>query len=218
MPLSDLISEYQRGLPNLNVQGRAAKGYAGNLGQSQVPALWLQFLRQGDKLIQDQYGSQLRAGAESLRSGRQEYERTLTDSYASQGLNPLLGQGVQAESYNRLGEQVSGLQQGLLGEAAESQFNLLGGVTNALTQSYQTERGLALQNYLAAKARATARQQGKSSRLVQLAGLGLSAAGFAFGGPAGAAAGGALAGGLGGGGGGGGQGYQYPYGNDYRGP
>ena len=213
MPLSDLISQYSQGLPDLEVQGRARKGYEGNIGQSQIPALWLQFLRQGDQLIQEQYGAKLRAGAEGLRAGRQEYERSTLDSYASQGLNPLLGQGVAAESYNKLGEQVSGLQSGLLGEAYDDQFNLLGGVTNALGQSYQTERGLALQNYLAAKARKTARDSSKRSQLTQLAGLGLSAAGFAFGGPAGGALGASLAGGLGVD-----QQQEDPYGTDYRGP
>jgi hypothetical protein len=187
------IASYLASLPQPRDIGSYTSG-VGKIGANPIPLLWRQFAQQGESLINREYLSRLRAGAEGLSEGRRRYERDLMDAFSSGGLSPTLARAFTAETGNVLGEQVAGLQGGLEAERFSDLFGLSSGITNALAQAYGTERGAMLQLYGSAKAREAAREGAKSAQLSSLLGAGLTAAGFALGGPAGGLAAGTFAG------------------------
>lgn len=193
-----------------------------------IPALWLKFQKEAQENIDMQAAAALRGGAEGIRAGREEYERSIGDSFGVDGLSPALSNAFLAESdpyvMERQGQLAAGVEQGRLG----NQLGLAANTTNALAQSYLGDVSLRTQTYLAAKGREQARKGSKAGLLSSLGSAVGTVAGAYFGGAGGAALGGALGGQLGGGGaeydpsinytggftGSGGSGFYGGYGND----
>lgn len=143
----------------------ARKGYSeqSRMEASRVPAMWLQFARQGEPLINQ--AAQARRGATISGAGnaRRELERNLLNAYQSAGVNPLFARANLAQSLPQVGyqteQQLGEIEAGRLDDT----LGFRSGIQNALAEGFTNERLLAHQLELASKARRDARHAGKAA-------------------------------------------------------
>lgn len=158
------------------------KGYdALRQGEGQVvPAMWLEFARQGEPLINQQAQAQRRGVIAGSGNARRELERSLLNAYQGAGVNSLYARRGLAETLPQAGYQAEQQLAGIEANRLEDIFNFRGGIQNALAQGYSNERQFAEELYLASKARKQARDSAKDAQKWALGGALFSAGGTAL--------------------------------------
>lgn len=176
--LQGLPSAQQLSPTSTYVTGR--RGETG-VGPNMAPAMWLQFAPHAASLINQAAQAHRGAATAGAANSRREFERNLLNSYQSQGVDPMFARRQLAEGRPQVGQQLQQQLGGIEANRLQETLGLQSGIQNALVQSYQGERQLSLEMFLASKARKAARQAGQNAMGMQGLGMALNFAGQAMG-------------------------------------
>lgn len=157
-----------------------------DLLHSDAPQRLDEFRRQAQPLIHEQFQGGLVEMLSTLASQQRTQQSQTTDQLANFGVNPAAALGRLIPQQNQQFAEMAGGARGqaVAGEAG-AQMDLFSQLTSALNQVESYYDVLQLQNSLASKDRAAARQAGRNANTTALLGAGIGAAGMALGGPGG---------------------------------
>lgn len=150
------------------------RGYGGaemaGIGPNQVPAMWQAFAPHAQRMIDQMAGSRRSAAIGGSSNARRDFERSLFSTYANQGIDQQFAQRLATRERPRFGQELQSQLGGIETQRLGDSLGLMQGIQNATTQSYLGERDLAMQMYLASKARQTSREGAKDAMRMQAIG------------------------------------------------
>jgi hypothetical protein len=143
---------------------------------TEAPMRLDEFRRGAEPLISEMFRGQYLQGTETLANQRGESDRQAQDQFSAMGIAPSVYQGrIQPGQDQQYAQQSAALRgQTAMGEA-DARMNLQAQILNALNQTEAFYDTLKLQNYLASKARAAAREGAQAATTASLVGGALGA-------------------------------------------